>query len=225
MTQECHESQNGRCADSRDASRFGAVGYTIREEIPGMPHHVGTRGNNRRPIFGDPGSRVMFLVAARDIARRTGGTMVAYCLMTNHYHFVIRSVEFGMARGMQSLNGGYAIAFNTETAGAITCSDAVTGVANSRTRTTCSTTCRYIELNPVSEAAVQRARGLGLEQQPRSDRHRPSQLPFTPRTRSGASSTAAPNRHGRLRPVREGGPSRDTSGVRHRGSRSPTSRP
>ncbi len=125
------------------------MGYAIREENPGCLYHVGTRGNNQRPIFSDPGSRVMFLVRLGIVARRYEWKVVAYCLMRNHYHFVIRLGQFGMARGMQSLNGGYAIAFN---------------IRNSRRdhlfgrrywsrelddESDVLETCRYIELNPV----------------------------------------------------------------------------
>ena len=51
--------------------------------------------------------------------------------MKNHYHFVIRLGELGMASGMQQLNGGYAIAFNQHYAAATTSSAAVTGAASS----------------------------------------------------------------------------------------------
>ena len=39
----------------------------------------------------------MFLVRLAIIARRFDWTIAAYCLMTNHYHFVVRRGGLGMA--------------------------------------------------------------------------------------------------------------------------------
>jgi REP element-mobilizing transposase RayT len=88
------------------------VGYPKRDERPGTYHHVGTRGNNQQPIYQDDGSRVLFLVRLGIVVRRHDWTLISYCLMGNHYHLIIKLGVCGMARGMQDLNGGYAIAFN-----------------------------------------------------------------------------------------------------------------
>lgn len=88
------------------------VGYPPREERAGSYHHVGTRGNNQRPIYRDDGSRILFLVRLSMVVRRNDWRLISYCLMQNHYHLIIRLGELGMANGMQQLNGGYAIAFN-----------------------------------------------------------------------------------------------------------------
>ena len=39
-------------------------------------------------------------------------SIVAYRLMNNHYHLALRLGPYGLSRGMQALNGGYAITFN-----------------------------------------------------------------------------------------------------------------
>jgi REP element-mobilizing transposase RayT len=88
------------------------MGYPRRDERPGAYHHVGTRGNNQQPIYRDDASRILFLVRLGLVVRRYDWTLITYCLMGNHYHLVIKLGAFGMARGMQELNGGYAIAFN-----------------------------------------------------------------------------------------------------------------
>jgi putative transposase len=88
------------------------VGYPIREEHPDSYHHVGTRGNNQRPIYRDAGSRVLFLLRLKIVVHRYDWTLITYCLMGNHYHLVIKLGSFGMADGMRELNGGYARAFN-----------------------------------------------------------------------------------------------------------------
>jgi REP element-mobilizing transposase RayT len=88
------------------------MGYPLREELPGAYYHVGTRGNNRRDIFSDDTSRLIFLLMLQRLARRYDWRVLAYCLMVNHYHLVLRLGDGGMSRGMQYLNGGYAFTFN-----------------------------------------------------------------------------------------------------------------
>ena len=83
-----------------------------RIEIPGAHYHLGSRGNNKRPIFIDDDDRRQLLALIARTTRRHGWVVLAYALMTNHYHLVIQIGEAGMARGMCELNGGYATYFN-----------------------------------------------------------------------------------------------------------------
>ena len=83
-----------------------------RIEIPGGYYHVGTRGNNKQAIYlGNDDRRLFLLLLARTV-RRHGWKILAYCLMTNHYHLVLQIGEGGLSRGMCELNGGYAVGFN-----------------------------------------------------------------------------------------------------------------
>jgi REP element-mobilizing transposase RayT len=88
------------------------MGYPLREEIAGAYYHVGTRGNNKRDIYSNDTSRLIFLLTLQRLAKRHDWHVVAYCLMNNHYHLVLKLGSGGLSRGMQSLNGGYAAAFN-----------------------------------------------------------------------------------------------------------------
>jgi putative transposase len=88
------------------------MGYPLREEIQGAYYHVGTRGNNKRDIYTDDGSRLIFLLLLQRLAEKYGWRVLAYCLMINHYHVVLQLGAGGLSRGMQALNGGYAQAFN-----------------------------------------------------------------------------------------------------------------
>jgi len=83
-----------------------------RSEVPGACYHVGTRGNNKQPIFLDDDDRKRFLLLLERAARRHGWLVYAYCLMTNHYHLVLQLSDRGLSRGMCELNGGYAVGFN-----------------------------------------------------------------------------------------------------------------
>jgi putative transposase len=87
------------------------MGYTPRDESPGY-HHVVTRGNNKRVIFETDRDRGFFCLTVDRIALKYGWTIVAYCLMGNHYHLIIHVGEKGLAAGMCELNTAYAVHFN-----------------------------------------------------------------------------------------------------------------
>ena len=88
------------------------MGYPLREEIEGAYYHVATRGNNRRDIYTDALSRLLFFLMLQRLAKEYRWCVLAYCLMNNHYHLVLRLGSGGLSRGLQALNGGYAQAFN-----------------------------------------------------------------------------------------------------------------
>jgi REP element-mobilizing transposase RayT len=79
-----------------------------RIEVPGGTFHVTTRGVNGEPVFFDPGDCIFFLTRFARTVDRFGWVCLAFCLMTNHYHFVIETPEPTLARGMEFLNGAYA---------------------------------------------------------------------------------------------------------------------
>jgi putative transposase len=87
------------------------MAYVHRDERPGY-HHVVTRGNNRRRIFEDDTDRWFFCETVERIAKKHGWTILAYCLMMNHYHLVLIVDEHGLARGMCELNTACALHYN-----------------------------------------------------------------------------------------------------------------
>jgi len=87
------------------------VSTPLRDESPGY-HHVVTRGNNKRAIYLDDRDREFFCSSVTRIARKYGWTILAYCLMDNHYHLLISVGEKGLSDGMCELNSGYACTFN-----------------------------------------------------------------------------------------------------------------
>ena len=89
------------------------MAYKPRDERPGY-HHVVTRGNNKRVIYHNDRDRWFFCVTVERIATKYGWTVIAYCLMSNHYHLVIRIGDQGLAKGMCELNTAYAMHFNAE---------------------------------------------------------------------------------------------------------------
>ena len=57
---------------------------------PGYAHHVINRGNQRRRLFRDQADYLAFLTLMTRAAERHAVAMFAYCLMPNHFHFVVR---------------------------------------------------------------------------------------------------------------------------------------
>jgi REP element-mobilizing transposase RayT len=84
----------------------------LRPNIADAVYHVMARGNERNAIYLDDVDRTRFLETLAGVARRYGWECLAYCLMGNHYHLVVRTPRPNLSRGMCLVNGGYASKFN-----------------------------------------------------------------------------------------------------------------
>jgi putative transposase len=81
--------------------------------IPGAPHHVTQRGNNRQPVFLSPDDRRLYLELLGRHAGRCGARVLAYCLMTNHVHLVaVPEQEDSLAEAFGRTHSEYALALN-----------------------------------------------------------------------------------------------------------------
>jgi REP element-mobilizing transposase RayT len=87
------------------------MGRPPRIEVPGGFYHVHTRGNDQQAIsFGNWSGR-LFVRELKRAALRHGWRVLAYCLMTNHYHAVFQ-IDEKLSAGMQELNGRFATISN-----------------------------------------------------------------------------------------------------------------
>ncbi|MGH3109503.1 MAG: REP-associated tyrosine transposase [Gaiellaceae bacterium] len=84
----------------------------LRLEVEDGIYHLTARGNERKAIYRDDGDRGRFLEILAGALERFDWRCLAYCLMTNHYHLLVRTPKPNLARGMRDLNGIYAQAFN-----------------------------------------------------------------------------------------------------------------
>ncbi len=112
--QPLHQNRNNSSTDdalTRRVLDYGWI-YRPRIEIPGGYYHVGSRGNNKQPLFLTDDDRSLFLLALARASARHAWRIHAYCLMTNHYHVVLQLTTGGLSGGMCELNGGYALSFN-----------------------------------------------------------------------------------------------------------------
>jgi len=84
----------------------------LRIEYPGAVYHLTSRGNARQEIFLDDADRSEFLKIFSLAVARFNWLCHAYCLMGNHYHLLVETVDPTLARGMRHLNGVYTQRFN-----------------------------------------------------------------------------------------------------------------
>lgn len=81
--------------------------------IPGQPHHLIQRGNDRQPIFREAEDYQQFLRWLHESARQFHVAIHAYVLMTNHLHLLVTPVDdTGLGRMMQWIGRYYVPYFN-----------------------------------------------------------------------------------------------------------------
>lgn len=130
-----------------------------RLTLPGQPHHVIQRGNNRQAIFMDREDREMLLALLGEHAARLQVALHAYVLMDNHFHLLATpSSETGLPQWMQAVGRRYVRYFNDRHGRSGT-------LWEGRYRSTLIQTERYflacmayIDLNPVRAGMVIDAR-------------------------------------------------------------------
>jgi REP element-mobilizing transposase RayT len=126
-----------------------AMRRPLRADFPGAWHHVMNRGADHRDIFQHDADREVFLDSLAEAAERAALEVHAYCLMTNPFHLLLRSVQGDLPKGMQFLAGRFTRLINVRTgrdgplfrgryASVPVASDA-----------DLVQVCRYIHLNPV----------------------------------------------------------------------------
>ncbi len=84
-----------------------------RLTLPGYPHHVIQRGNNRQAIFAAPQDYEFLLDLLGENARKFGVAIHAYVLMTNHMHVLAtpESID-SIPLAMQAVGRTYVRHFN-----------------------------------------------------------------------------------------------------------------
>ncbi len=61
--------------------------------VPQYPHHVVQRGNRRLDVFFSDEDRLTYLDSIEAACKRYGVSIWAYCLMSNHVHFIAVPLE------------------------------------------------------------------------------------------------------------------------------------
>ena len=84
----------------------------FRLKLAGGLYHVTSRGDRREDIFFDDADRLAWLEVFAQTCKRFNWVCHAWCLMDNHYHIVVETIEGNLAQGMRHLNGVYTQTFN-----------------------------------------------------------------------------------------------------------------
>lgn len=79
----------------------------LRIEFAGALYHITSRGNEKRDIFFAEEDRSAFLETLGKVCERFNWRCHSYCLMTNHYHLLVETVDGNLSQGMRQLNGVY----------------------------------------------------------------------------------------------------------------------
>jgi putative transposase len=129
----------------------------LRIEFPDAVYHVTSRGDRQEPIFGSDADRQLLLRIVDQALARLDAQAFAFCLMGNHYHFVLQTRQPNLSRLMRHINGQYTQAYNRR--------HGLTGhLFQGRFHAVLVDSdaylievCRYVELNPVRAGLANKA--------------------------------------------------------------------
>ena len=84
----------------------------LRIQYSGAIYHITSRGNGGDKIFQDKEDYLMFLEELKEVIEYYNWISYAYCLMPNHYHLFIKTLDPNLSMGMRQLNGNYTKKYN-----------------------------------------------------------------------------------------------------------------
>ena len=128
----------------------------LRIEFPGAVYHVTSRGDRREDIFVDDQDRLALLEVIAQALSRFDAQALSYCLMGNHYHFVLHTRQANLSLLMRHINGVYTQTYNRR-------HDKVGHLFQGRFKAILVDreaylleVCRYVDLNPVRARMVRK---------------------------------------------------------------------
>ncbi|OOG25410.1 hypothetical protein B1C78_06760 [Thioalkalivibrio denitrificans] len=128
-----------------------------RTYLAGFPYHVVQRGNNREACFLEPQDYQFYLGLWRELSRRYGAAVHAYCLMTNHIHFLVTpDTETAISDTLRVVGSSYAQYVNRKYGRTGTLWEGRHRSSLIQSERYLFTCYRYIELNPVRAGMVKR---------------------------------------------------------------------
>jgi putative transposase len=124
--------------------------------LPGLYYHFYNRGCDRSLIFSEPDNYLFVLSKIKQYANDLNVSIIAYCLMPNHYHLLVRQNGPNTANLLiQRVFNSYTKAYNKrhqrsgtlfEDSYHVRCVDQTKYLLQ---------LCRYIHFNPVKDGIVQ----------------------------------------------------------------------
>ena len=124
-------------------------------DIAGNYYHVFNRGCNRERIFANRDNYVFLLQRVKSFLTDASLSVIAYCLMPNHYHFLLcPSEDDTLSPFIQRLFNSYTQAFNRQQGRSGTLFEGRAKKVLVDTDEYVVHLCRYIHLNPVRAGLV-----------------------------------------------------------------------
>ncbi len=125
--------------------------------LEGHYYHVYNRGAGRSPIFFTPANYEHCLRLVKSYHQRYGAAVIAYCLMPNHYHFLLRQeTQRPLSDFLRVVFNSYVQAVNVQEARSGTLFEGRFRHVWVDREGYLVHLCRYIHLNPVRAAIVAR---------------------------------------------------------------------
>jgi REP element-mobilizing transposase RayT len=84
----------------------------LRIELGGGYYHVMNRGNNRQDIFLSDKDRKAFMEALADSCEIYQVHLIAYVLMTNHFHLLVHTTRANLSEFMRHFQVTFTVRFN-----------------------------------------------------------------------------------------------------------------
>src|SRR6266853_279489 len=84
----------------------------LRIRYEGAVYHVMNRGDHQEDIFRSDQDCELFLETLRETCAKIDWQIHAWCLMSNHFHLVVKTPNGNLVAGMKWLLGTYTSRFN-----------------------------------------------------------------------------------------------------------------
>ena len=125
--------------------------------LPGQYYHIYNRGAHGQSIFREEDNFLFVLRKMKKYRRKFGLSLIAYCLMPNHYHFLIRQdAEHPAGLLPQRVFNSYSKAYNKRYDHSGTLFEGPYKVIHVDKTDYLLHLCRYIHANPVKDGLVAR---------------------------------------------------------------------
>lgn len=126
-----------------------------RHYIPLLPYHIVQRGNNREVCFIEPENYQFYIELWRELSVKYQVAVHAYCLMTNHIHFLVTpKADDSISKTMKVIGSRYAQYINKKYKRTGTLWEGRHKSSLIQSERYLLTCYRYIELNPVRAGMV-----------------------------------------------------------------------
>lgn len=123
--------------------------------LPNNYYHIYNRGVHQTNIFRNDRDYVFLLKLVKEQAKKCDITIIAYCLMDNHYHFILRqNGDIEISQFMQAIFNVYTKAFNDKYKQSGTLFEGPFKSIHVERNEYLLHLCRYIHRNPLEASMV-----------------------------------------------------------------------